>query len=285
MTETTDTAPATTADTAPLDAATTQGTTTADVTTPENKATATPADDAFVLPEDHKNKSWASKIKTQDDVYKQLDNLSALVGKKEVLPIDYATATPEQIEKYHATLRPESADAYEFGEGAEPEFKAAVGDLFLKNGISAYQGSQIIKQVTELSAKMVEAQQAANVSADGYLELMGKSFGAQAKQVVAQVEQGYKAFATPEDKAILDGINNNVRVALDRTVFNIMKKFGAEETGKQAETQGIAGSVTDINVVRVKLRDEFDEMMKRPYTASEYQALKEKLAATYKGVK
>ena len=63
----------------------------------------------FALPDEYKESKWAQKVKSQDDLFKLIENQDALIGKKTIKPIDYETATPEQITEYHKSLAPEDA--------------------------------------------------------------------------------------------------------------------------------------------------------------------------------
>lgn len=74
-------------------------------------ATPTPAPSDFAIPEAYKDKPWASKVKSHDDLWKQLENTQSLIGKKAIAP-DFKTATPQEIEDYYSQMRP--ADKAEF---------------------------------------------------------------------------------------------------------------------------------------------------------------------------
>src|SRR5688572_22407573 len=91
----------------------------------------------YKIPDAYKDKPWASKIKTEEDVWKQLDNTQELVGKKHAHPAK--DAPPEEWDKYFAGLRPETAEAYEFKDHPNPEFAKSVGNILFEAGISEHQ--------------------------------------------------------------------------------------------------------------------------------------------------
>lgn len=236
----------------------------------------------FSLPDEYKDKPWAEKIKSADDAYKQIDNLTSLVGKKTIQPIDYETASPEEIAAHHAQTAPEDVSAYSFGEGADPDFSKAVGELLKENGISAYQGNKIIEKVQEITAGMAESKQAVDRSDDGYLELLKGSFGDNYKEVAPVVDEHIKKFATPEDYEFFDGISDNqTRAAVDRVIHNILQKYGAFESGAQTEGNTGQNQGVDVAKTRADLRKQIAEIDSRPHTFAEKKALIDQLQKTY----
>ncbi len=73
----------------------------------------TPAND-FKVPEAYASKPWVEKIKSQDDVWKTLDNAQSLIGKKtQIVPGE--GATEEDWNNFYKTIgRPEDAKGYQF---------------------------------------------------------------------------------------------------------------------------------------------------------------------------
>lgn len=237
---------------------------------------------AFILPDAHKEKSWASKIKSQDDVYAQLDNLTALVGKKVIQPIDFEKATPEEIAAHYKKLAPEDVAAYNFGEKADPEFAKAVAPIFQELGINPHQAKGLSEKITEIAAKMVQAQKAADTSEEGYFKLMEGSFGEKSKAIAGFVENNLKQYASAEDKAVFDSVDNATRVAIDRTIFNVLKAHGVTESGAQTGGDKGAPQGGDVETTRKNLRQQIAELGRKPHTAEQKQKLVDDLAATYK---
>lgn len=255
----------------------------------EQKATEAPA---FTIPEDYKDRGWASKIKSHDDLWKQLDNLDKLAGKKTIQAIDYATATPEEIAAHHAKIAPKDRAAYEFPNAEDP-VSSAIGDAFIAAGINEHQGKDIIKRLAPVLSKMDEESRASLMSEEGYMKLSQAAFGEGFKEAIGKVEATLKTYA-PDDasKKVFDDLTNDQRIAVDKTIHAIMqageervqkllKAHGITETGAQAEgaTGKVAGNVED---VRKGIRQKIREMDSRPHTAQEKAALIEKLNQTYK---
>lgn len=267
------------------------------VATPAPAAAQTPpAGDAppkqFAVPDAYKDKPWASNIKSEDDVYKQLDGVQELIGKKTIMPIDYAKATPEEVATYHATLAPKEASAYAFAQPDDPVSKM-VGDAFIKNGINENQGKGIVTALAPFFEKMEGDLKAQSTSEEGYMALSKAAFGDNFKETIGKVEAVLKAHA-PDDatKQALDDMPNDQRIAVDKVVSKvvegyeariakILKDHGVHETGAQGE--GGNGSMsTDINAVRADLRKQINDLSTKPMqNGNDKKVLIDKLQATY----
>lgn len=287
MTEEADTGtPAATADTAPPsnDGAGTQPTT--------GKTTPAAAEPTFTIPDEYKDRGFAAKIKTPEDLWKQLDNLDKLAGKKAIPTIDYSTATAEEIAAYHAKLAPQDRKAYEFPNADDP-VAGIIGDAFIAAGINEHQGKAIIQKLAPVLEKMDEESKAASMSEEGYMKLSKEAFGENFKDAITKVEVALKTHA-PDDasKKVFDDMTNDQRIAVDKTlnailaahdarVQKLLKDHGITETGAQAEggKGTVAGNVAD---VRRELRQKIREMDSRPHTAQEKKILIDKLNQTYK---
>ena len=231
------------------------------------------------MPDEYKDKPWAAKIKSLDDLYKQVDTLDALKGKKTIAP-DLATATPEEREQFYAQLRPKDASEYQFpdtGIPMPPEYKTAVTDMFMKNGISATQANEIIKSYQEMgnaaTAKMFDPAE--------FETTLKTAFGDDWKGVTANVRNTIKGMMTPEDQKMLDNIPNAYLATIYRTLGNVVQKFGVKETDTAHFNGPGNAQPSDINAVRADLRAQIASLPGRPHTAAELQGLRQKLAATY----
>ena len=308
----TDTAPAT-ADTEPDgDAQTTQATDTQDTTTQtpdtgdaaSTDGTRAPIDDGtqasdFSVPDEYKDKPWLARynFKSSEDVFKALDGAQELIGKKTITPIDYSTASPEEIAAHHSSLAPENISDYGFSEDADPAMSDAVGSIFQKYGIDKYQGKGLAADIREITAKAVKEKAEADTSEEAYMKMMEESFGqdgADYKTTVGIIEKSLKEHAkSDDDKKIFDKMDNSHRAAVDRTIHSITKSYedrikaileehGVTESGAQVEGDKGVNTGVDVNEVRAELRDKLTEISQRSHTSEEVQVLKNKLAATYK---
>lgn len=195
---------------------------------------------------------------------------------------DFDKATPEQIEEFLATTRPSDKSAYKFAEGSDEGFVGEVADIFHKNGVSAYQGNKIIEAYNVLETKNLQQQ----TSADGFKEVMTKSFGDKYEGDVKAVVAEHTKHLSPEDKALVEAIPNQYLGVLYRLTRSMQKAYGAAENGA-AHTEG--GTTTpqgvDVNVQRSELRKQIRDMDAKPHTAADRQKLVDQLQATYSNSK
>lgn len=236
--------------------------------------TGSPQPAAFKVPDEYKDRPWAAKVKNEADLYKQIDNLSSLAGKKQIPAPD---AEAKVWDEFYNGLRPESVDAYNFGENhPNPEFAKSVGQVLYDAGISKHQAEKIIPAYQALEQKMFEAQ----TSADGFKEVMTKSFGEKYDGAVASVVKEHKQHLSAEDQKIMDAMPNEYLGAVYRLTAAMQKAYGVEESGAHTGKSG-APAVEDIAKVRSGIRQEIAQLESRPHTAAEKQALVDKLQKTY----
>lgn len=236
------------------------------------------ADDppAYKIPDAYKDKPWAAKIKSEDDLYKQIDTLDALKGKKQVVP-DFKTATPAEIEQYYAQTRPESKDAYTFSDDTMPELKGALSESLFKNGITAVQANALIKDYESVMGEQVKGM----YSAEGMNEALKQSFGDEWEKVGGTTARILKSNLNTADAALLDKMPNNTLGLIYRMANNLIKGYGITEKGAHTEAPGGNQQPADIDAKRTALRAEIAAFSTRPHTADEKQAKIDELNATY----
>jgi hypothetical protein len=248
---------------------------------------ADPAQPEFKLPDEYKDKAWAGKIKSQDDLYKQIDTLTALVGKKVVVP-NLKEATPEDREAFYAQMR--GKDAAEYAIPANPAFptppetQPAVAKLFMDNGVSPVQAEAIIKGYQELGAKQI----AQNFDPEGFKTSMTTAFGNDWEKVTGAVRNTITAMMSPEDAKQLDSIPNHLLGTVYRTLGNTikavdetLKKYGATETFAHLQAPNGKVAATDLVSQRAGLREQMTALSMRPHTSDEMQTLIKALDETY----
>lgn len=246
---------------------------------PSPAPTPSPAGD-YKIPDAYKEKPWAAKIKSDDDLWKQLDNTQALIGKKTIAP-DFKTATPAEVEAYYATTRPASVDEYQFAENTAPELKTAIGSSLLKNGITAHQANAVLKEYQAAEAESMKAL----FTPDGMNAEMKKSFGDDWKEPAGKTAIVIKKNLSPDDSALLEKLPNQFLGLIYRIANNLTKSYGINESN--AHTGAGAGNATppDIGKVREGIRTEITALSNKPHTADQKQVLIDKLNATYTNVK
>lgn len=234
---------------------------------------------AFSVPEAYKDKAWASKIKTEDDVYKQIDNLQSLVGKKSVVP-DFTKAAPEEIDAYLASTRPADKAAYKLAEGSPDYYRDALYDA----GITEFQANKLIETV---QAKQ-EAEFAAlkdPVKFDESLKtVFGDAWETKSKEVFAFMQQANGW--TETEKGIFDQLANDAQLIMYKNakgameqIAKVKEEYGAKESGSQGENDSTPVK-EDLDAKASELLDKiFAAEAKRPPSFEEITRLKEEHAA------
>lgn len=235
-----------------------------------------PAD--YKIPDAYKDKPWAAKVKSEDDLWKQLDNTQTLLGKKHVVP-DFDKATPKEIEDFVAQTRPEKIDAYDFSGGQEdytasdldPEF----GKAFQKAGIHPKIGNELIKDLKGA----IEANLDKAFEPEAFITEMKAALGSEAN--INATRQFIEGNLSAEDKAVLDNVPNAHLAVVYRLAAKLQKAYGATETGLGGEHKTDASGKT-VAETQSDLRKQIRELDKRPHDQSEKDALINRLNDTYK---
>lgn len=237
----------------------------------------------YKIPDAYKDKPWAAKIKSEDDLYKQIDNLTALVGKKIVVP-DLTKATDAEREEYYAQTRPKDVAEYDFGESVDPLISKGMGESLMKNGVTAVQANAIIKDYQTAEKALLAAQ----YDPAGIQAAMEPSFGKDWQTFTGQTKLMLDKIMTPEDSQLLDNLPNAYISLIYRTLGNtikavdkVAKDYGMKETAAHILAGGAAPTVVDMTVKRETIRAELAKMIHRPHTVAEVAAKRKELADTY----
>lgn len=231
----------------------------------------------FSVPKEYAEKGWAKKVKTQEDVFKLIDNLDGLAGKKMVVP-DFEKSTPEEINTYLATLRGDTKiEDYKFPEGANKEIAGKIAQMLFDNGTPKAIGNKIIASYSELEKSVV----AQRYSKEGMETVLKTSFGDDYQKTAGASANLLAKHLSAEDRKVLEKIPNEHLGLIYRLTNNIIKAYGIKEEVDGSGGQGGAGA-GDVEATRKAIRAEITELSKRSHTAEEKQKLIDKLEATYK---
>lgn len=244
----------------------------ADVTTditPESNPTQAEQSD-FAVPDEYKEKGWSEKIKSQEDLWKQVDNLQALVGKKAIVP-NPETATEAELDNFYNELRPE---AYTLPEGSDE----SVGEMFTgwakEAGLSQH---QFEKAAAAMNAQLT-AKHEGERSEEGYKEMIEKTFGKD-EGLKSTAENILRRNLSPEALQFVDTLPNDALGVLYQFAKNVHNEYGVSETGA-AVNDGAVNSAVGLKERRAELKSKIAEAEKKPFGGDEA----EKYRAEYKKV-
>jgi hypothetical protein len=228
----------------------------------------------FKIPDAYKDKGWASKVKSEEDLYKQIDNLSSLVGKKEIYkPADFND--DKAREEYYASIRPEKEEDYQIPEIFPEEERKAYQKLLYENGISKYQAEKVFSKLSEMRQQVFDGEDMTNT--------LKKSWGTKVEEKTKQTVTALKTMASKEDLAVFDMLPNQVLASVYRTVSNILDKYGAKESDI-ASSKAAAPQQVDVAAQRSDLLTKIQAENSRPNPDwAKLEQLKTQLSNTYKG--
>lgn len=219
----------------------------------------------FVVPDAYKEKIYAKALKSQDDVWKMLDNAQSLVGKKIGVPTD--TSTPEEIAVFNKAFGvPDKADDYAiepteeitklYGE-ADKEVMTEFKQVLHKANANGKQAEILKEGYSNIIGGMVKRLEAQKVEADkAFDELVTSTFGDKQEEILSNakaliVEHAPEGFRekmgdlSPESLVILAGVLKNIQekyIDEDELPGGKGGGSGMSEMTAQAEIQKIIGS-------------------------------------------
>jgi len=245
-----------------------QGTEAASVETESRIPAEGSGENAFALPDDYKDRGWAKKVKSQEDVYKLVDNLDKLAGKKLDIP-DFDNATDEQRKQFFDRLRPVKADDYALPDGVNEAVAPEIKKMLHDTGLSPYQAKKLVEQYM----KFEQGVQAQKYSKEGFVEQMKASFGDQYEPVVKEATATLRAHLNDADKAQLENLSNDQLSIMYRFAKNMADAYGAKETGAQVGGGETKAGAVDVSARRAELLQKIQGLSSKPHSAQEKSLL------------
>jgi len=219
----------------------------------------------FEIPEAYKEKTYAKELKTQEDVWKMLDNAQSLVGKKIGVPTD--TSSPDEIAVFNKAFGvPEKAEEYTiepseeitkmYGE-ADKEVMTEFKQVLHKAGANAKQAEILKEGYSNIIGNIVKKAEAQKAESDkAFDELVTSTFGDKQEEILAGakaliVEHAPEGFRekmgdlSPESLVILAGVLKNIQEKyIDEDDLNLGGGGGSaiSEATAQTEIQKVIGS-------------------------------------------
>jgi hypothetical protein len=175
----------------------------------------------FTIPDEYKDKGWAAKVKSEADMFKQLDNLSSLVGKKEILK-QPDWEDEQSRNEFVSAMRPDDKADYEIPDTIGQDEADFYRDVMHENGISATQAKAIFEKVGELRAEHFDL--------DDMIDRQNKMWGKSAAENNKLVNDTLAQYGGDELKATVDALPNAMKEQYYSFVANYAKAHGINET-------------------------------------------------------
>lgn len=210
---------------------------------------------SFTVPEGYQDKGWAANIKSNDDLWRELDTLQPLIGKK-TIPDD--SSSDEDWQNFYNNFRPESSDKYEFELGEDvtidDEIFGKYKEVFHEIGLSNKQAQRLLNAHIDLAS-----QAAPDVSEDGFAKLSDDAFGDSKAQVINNAKSLIGEL--PEDQAqALHNLPNAELVSVLSLLDKVHKKYSREDSPITNPTPSSQMGKDDIVKQMSKVRQEFREI-------------------------
>lgn len=266
--------------------------------------TGTPVNTDFKIPDEYADRGWKDKVKSQDDVWKLLDNSQQLIGKRQTPGDD---ASDEEWSEFFGKIgKPESADKYELTDPELPEGVELPDDFKDKARSVMHEAELTQKQADKLyQAYLREELNTANANKEAiaakqaeldkeFDEITGKIFDGKFEEVSAKAQSFIKnnlpqdlipvaqdLADQPKAFAAMIALADNAQ----KQIADIKAKYGAEDnlnSGGQAQgvdKDAVLKQLTEAKV-RAKNADPFSPDRKK--AESEIQELRERLQSFYK---
>jgi hypothetical protein len=223
----------------------------------------------FAVPEAYKDRGWAAKVKSQDDVFKLVDNQDQLIGKRPA-GIPAPDAPQEEWDKFYQAARPESPDKYTLPdieglpEGVDlTESKKTAMDLMHKAGLTNKQAADLWKEYigTELKSAQgqKEAQAAKQAEIDAEFDKITKEhFGDKFDDVQKMTIEMVNEFVPESLRSAYAELSDNPKAlaamaalakGANDKIAKVVAEYGAE--GKLGSGNQVAAQ--DIETVRKEL--------------------------------
>jgi len=233
----------------------------------------------FTIPDEFKEKGWAKKVKSPNDVFNQLNTMEELIGKKSV-PFDFENATENEIKEHLSKTRPENTDAYKWGEEGDisDEDKKFFGEMLLDSGIPPFVGNKLIEKFLGKQKEIKSSM----FSKDGFTKELQQSFGSgeEFKKVAGDTANIIKTNLNEKDKELLEHVPNNILGLIYRLTNNVTKDYKANDGGDRGQSGTHGGQ--NVEELRTQIRKDMQELAKRPHSAEEKKALQQRYDETYK---
>lgn len=265
-----------------------------EATEPQSQATDTQASESnapesrFSIPEEYRDRGWAKKVESEQDLWKAFDNAQSMLGKRPA-GIPAEDAPQEEWDSFYKALgRPESADDYKLSEIEGVEGEAAehlkpiqdkAKSILHEAGIPQKQADSIWKAFVKAE---IEAMSEASVSLDAkFDELTSSHFGENYDKVQQRVLDSLKD-APEEFRNVIANADPVTQAATIFAVNQALEKAEAEVGKYKSEdslTSGDQSSGQSIEETRKELAKLRTSDAAKDFLHPENKATREKIEA------
>lgn len=220
---------------------------------------------SFAVPETYQGKDWANNIKSSDDMWKQMDGMQGLIGKKTVPGQD---ATDEEWDAFHSKLRPETAESYEFNYGdidpsnINQEEALTYKEGMHKLGLTQKQAQGLLE--LQMQVEGAKTQTSEEKGAD-FTSKAKELFGDKAAEAI-KIGNTYLRDLPEEQQVAIQELPNDQLLSVSKLLNQLHNKYTREDSPNSGDTDPIRSS----NDVLGDLTSAKQKLSKMDFTSPEY---------------
>lgn len=258
-----------------------------------------------IIPEEHKEKEWVKNISKSEnplpELFKKVDNLESMVGRKQQIELPGPDATPEQRKAYAKAIgAPEDIKGYEVkpiewtpeDKPYADQLKQYKPDAFINSlkqeALDAGMPKHIWERLEHKWDKETVNQLKTNAAAGKAQNVdfdvqMTKMYGDQKMAVMDRGSKLLSQFSQPEHKGILAKASNEMLAAFSGVLSNIYQATTRDDTfntGTGNTTTSASSGIT----TRQELFKMAEKLTKLNPMSPEYESLSKKVQAGYKSL-
>ena len=267
---------------------------------PVSQPTSEEPTNSFSIPDDYKDRGWAEKIKSNDDLFKAYDNAQSLIGKRPAGIPSQDASDDEWNQFYKAMGRPDEPN-YEFTdpeglpEGFDPTpFKKQAAKILHEAGLTPKQADKVYNEYLKMELESAGSQQEQSAEQqkqldEQYDQLTKEHFGDESEKYENLLKEDFSKHVPQSLKETFAKLTDmpDVLTALmaytkgkQGEIDRVKKEYGQEgsvTTGSQTTGQSI-------DEVRRELATLRTSKEARDFTNPKYQEAQERIKALQESV-
>lgn len=247
----------------------------ATATQPEQDDKATTEAGDFKIPDEYADRGWAKKVKSEGDLYKQLDELDKLAGKKQLSVDDFDATNSEHVNSVLDKMKPESVESYEVPEYMDDATKDLATNALFEAGVPAEAANKALNQVAE----QLKQQDVDNFSKEGLENVLKEQFGDKYEQRFGQLQKEVREVLDDKQVEMIESMPNQVIGLLFSSFDKLVQAHGARDGTSPAGNNEGSGALTKEAAASqiTEVRKQLQELSRRPHTQEQKSGLVKRL--------
>lgn len=242
-----------------------------EVSTSNETSSETPS---FSIPETYQDKGWAKEFTSSDEMWKRMEDLQGLIGKKTVPTPE---SSDEEWEQFHSKLRPETPEAYElnYGEGFDEatinqDEANAYKEAMHKAGLTQKQAQMLLEADMNIKSANIQTPEQREVD---FTDKAKALFGDKAADAIKTANLLLSDLPPAQQEAI-QKLPNDELLSVTKLLSQINDKYSREDSPNAGDLSPSRSS----GDVLAELTAAKDKMSKLNFTSPEYSQLESQIA-------